>query len=62
MSSFLSQESLFSPFDKEMDGPRDEHMKWIKSDRERPILCDFTYMWILKNNINKLIYKPETDS
>ena len=44
-----------------MDETRDEHMKWIKSDRERQILCDFTYMWILKNNTNKLIYKPETD-
>ena len=58
---FKSKESLFSPFGKEMRGPRDEYMQWIKSDRERQILCYFTYKWILKNNTNKLIYKPETD-
>ena len=27
--------------------------KWDKSDRERQIPCDFTYMWNLKNNISK---------
>ena len=24
-------------------------LKWDKSDRERQILCNFTYMWNLKN-------------
>ena len=28
-----------------MDGPRDDHTKWSKLERERPILYDITYMW-----------------
>ena len=31
-----------------MDIPRDYHAKWSKSDRERQILYDITYMWNLK--------------
>ena len=31
-----------------MNGPRDYHTKWSKSDRERQILYDITYMWNLK--------------
>ena len=30
------------------DGPRDYQTKWIKSDRERQISYDITYMWNLK--------------
>ena len=37
-----------------MDGPRDYHTKWSKSDREIQILYDITYMWTLKK-------KKETD-
>ena len=44
-----------------MDGPRDYHAKWSKSDRERQILCDITYMWNLKYDTNESIYKTETD-
>ena len=44
-----------------MDGHRDCHTEWSKSDRERQIY-DITYMWNLKNVINELIYKIETDS
>ena len=44
-----------------MDGPREYHTKWSKSDRERQIY-DIIYMWNLKNNTNELIYKTETDS
>ena len=44
-----------------MDGPRDYHTKWIKSDRERQ--NDTIYMWNLKKMIqNELIYKTEIDS
>ena len=43
-----------------MDGPRDYHTKWSKSDRERQILYDITYMWNLKYDTNELVY--ETDS
>ena len=47
-----------------MDGPRDYHPKWSKSDRERQISYDITHMWnlILKNGTNELIYKTETNS
>ena len=31
-----------------MDGPGDYHIKWSKSDRERQISYDITYMWNLK--------------
>ena len=31
-----------------IDGPRDYHTRWIKSDRERQISYDITYMWNLK--------------
>ena len=44
-----------------MDGLRDYHKKWSKSERERK-LCGSTYMWNLKYDTNELIYKTETDS
>ena len=31
-----------------IDGCRDDHTKWSKSDRERQISYDITYMWNLK--------------
>ena len=37
-------------FCSNMDRPRDYHTKWRKSDRERQISYDITYMW----NLNKL--------
>ena len=43
-----------------MDGPRDYHTKQSKSDRERKIPYDNTYMRNLKYDTNELIY--ETDS
>ena len=45
-----------------MDGPRDYHTKWIKSERERQIPYDITYMWNLKYDTNELIYETETDA
>ena len=33
-----------------------------KSDRERQIPYDISYMWNLKNDTNELTYKTETDS
>ena len=33
-----------------------------KSDRERQMPYDITYMWNLKYNTNELIYETETDS
>ena len=43
-------------------GPREYHTKCIKSDSERQMLYDITYMWNLKNNTNELIYKTERDT
>jgi len=45
-----------------MDGPRDYHTKWSKSDRERQIYY-ITHMWnlIFKNDKNQLMYKTERD-
>ena len=45
-----------------MDGPRDYQTKQGKSERERQIPYDITYMWNLKYDTNELIYKTETDS
>ena len=42
-----------------MDGPRDYHTKWSKSEKDK---YHITYMCNLKNDTNELIYKVETDS
>ena len=36
-----------------MDGPRDDHTKGSKSDRERQISYDITYMWNLKKGYKR---------
>lgn len=48
-----------------MDGPRDDHSKWSKSDREREIPYDISSMWNLKKkkiDTNELNCKTEIDS
>ena len=45
-----------------MDGPKDYHTNQSKSERERQILYDITYMWNLKYNTNEHTSKAETDS
>ena len=45
-----------------VDGPRDYRTKWSKSERERQIPYNITYMWNLKYDTNEFIYKTETDS
>ena len=45
-----------------MDGPREHHTKWSKSDRERQILYIITYMWNLKYKQTNEYNKTETDS
>ena len=45
-----------------MDATRDYHTKWSKSDRERQIPYDITFMWNLKYDTNEPIYETETDS
>ena len=45
-----------------MDGPRNYYTKRSKSERERQISYDITYMWNLKYDTNEHIYETETDS
>ena len=46
-----------------MDGPRECHAEWSKSDREGEISYDIPYMWNLeRNDRNEPTYKTETDS
>ena len=45
-----------------MDGPRDYPAKGSKSERERQISYDITYIWNLKYDTNELIHETETDS
>ena len=42
-----------------MDGPRDYHTKRSKSEMERQITHDITYLWNLKYDTDKLVYKKE---
>ena len=44
-----------------MDGPRDDHTKCSKSDRERQIPYDISYMWNLKHGTDEPNGKTETD-
>ena len=41
-----------------MNGPRNYH----KSEKERQIPYDITYMWNLKYDTNEIIYETETES
>ena len=46
-----------------VDGPRDCHSEWRKSDKEGEIMDDIPYMWNRKrNDTNEFINKKETDS
>ena len=43
-----------------IEGPRDYHTKWSKSERQIPY--DITYMWNLKYHTNQHTYETRTDS
>ena len=45
-----------------MDAIRDSHIKGSKSERERQIPCNITYMWNLKYDTYEPIYKTVRDS
>ena len=45
-----------------LDGPKDYHTKWSKSEKERQIPYDSTYVWNLKYDTDELIYETEADS
>ena len=44
-----------------MDATRDSQIKWSKSEKERQIPHNITYIWNLKYGTNETIYKTETD-
>ena len=45
-----------------MDDPRDYHTKQSKSERERQIPYDITYLWNLKSDTSEHIYRTERDT
>ena len=46
-----------------MNGPRDCHTEWSKSDTERQISYDIAYIWNLKKmGTDELIHKTEVES
>ena len=45
-----------------MNEPKDYHTKWSKSERERQIPYDITYMCNLKYDTNEPTYETETES
>ena len=45
-----------------MDATRDYHAKWSKSERERQIPYDITYIWNLEYDTDERICATETDS
>ena len=44
-----------------MEGPKDYYTKWSKSERERQIPFDITYMWNLKHDIDEFVYEIDLD-
>ena len=44
----------------DIDVPRDYHTKQTKSERERQIPYDITYMWNLKYNMNEHMKQKQT--
>ena len=43
-----------------MDGTRDSHTEWSKSERERQIPYDITYIWNVIYSTNERFYRKET--
>ena len=44
------------------NGPRDDHSKWSKSDKDKYHIYHFYVESSFKNDTDELIYKTETDS
>ena len=57
----LSHTKWYLATSDNMGGPRGYYAKWNKAEREIQMLYDFTYMWNLKNKMNKY-NKTATDS
>ena len=46
-----------------MDGPRDSHIQWSKSDREGEISYGIPYMQnLIRNDIDELIYRTDSQT
>ena len=43
----------------DMDGPRDCHTEWSKSERERQISCDITNMWNPKRMVQMNLFTKQ---
>ena len=43
-----------------MDGTRDSYTEWNKSERERQIPYDITYIWNLTYSTNETFHRKET--
>ena len=50
---FCHENGSYPPTCNNMDGPGGYYAKLNKSDRERQILYDFTYMWNLNKKTNE---------
>ena len=61
MAYYSAMKNDIAIFSK-MDGPRDPHTKWGKSERERQIPYDIIYMRNLKYGTHELSYETETGS
>ena len=58
----LSHKKELNAICSNMDATRDSQTKWNKSERERQVPYDITYMWNLKYGRDEPIHKTETDS
>ena len=47
---------------RDVDGPRDAHTEWSKSERVKQTLSNITYMCNLKNGADELICKAKIES
>ena len=48
MKYYSAKKEWNTAISSNMDGLRDYHTKWRRSDRGRQVLCDITYMWNLR--------------
>ena len=51
-----------SAIHRDVDGPRDSHTEWSKSERVKQTLNTITYMCNLKNGTDELIWKAKIES
>ena len=47
---------------RDVDGSRDCHTEWSKSEREKQVSYINTYMWNLENDTDELVCKAEVEA